>query len=251
MGIGGCAVGLCAPLTGIKKMINSPKNYKMRIVFRWTDNQAEHSHALRGIKKMVLDSGLPYEPSKFVTSQPRLAYGPAPAKGQRAEREYLDIYLLERRSEEEVRAALLQTAPSGFEILQLTRVPYPLPSVQNLMAAIRYRVKGDFSAYISSGRKLEDWNGMSQLAVTVQALNGITYEKNLTDGLLASRVLGPQEIELTLVPISGQWIRPQWFMAAWLDIPVPAQDENFTVEGFDFIRQELCWRDTQGVYHTI
>ena len=38
----------------------------MRIVFRWADNQAEHSHALRGIKKMVLDSGLPYEPSKFV-----------------------------------------------------------------------------------------------------------------------------------------------------------------------------------------
>lgn len=223
----------------------------MRIVFRWADDQAEHPHALRGIKKMVLDSGLPYEPSKFVASLPRLAYGPAPAKGQRAEREYLDIYLLERRSEEEVRAALLQTAPEGFEILQLTRVPYPLPSVQNLMAAVRYRVKGKFSAYISSGRKLEDWNGMSHLAVTVQALNGITHEKNLTAGLLASRVLGPKEIELTLVPLNGQWIPPQWFMAAWLGIPVPAQDEDFAIEGFNFIRQELCWLDTQGVYHTI
>ena len=251
MGIRGGAIGVCAPLAGIKKMINSPKIYKMRIVFCWTDGQAEHPHALRGIKRMVLDSGLPYEPSKFVKSLPRLAYGPAPAKGQRAEREYLDIYLLERRSEEEVRAALLQTAPEGFTILQLARVPYALPSVQNLMAAVRYRVKGDFSACMLPGRKLEDWNGMSHLTVTVQALNGITHEKNLTAGLLASRVLGPQEIELTLVPMSGLWIRPQWFIAAWLGITVPAQDENFTVEGLDFIRQELYWRDTQGVYHEI
>ncbi len=232
-------------------MINTPKIYKMRIVFRWVDITTEHAHALRGIKKMVLDSGLPYEPSKFVKTLPRLAYGPAPAKGQRAEREYLDIYLLEPRSEQEVRQALLKTAPEGFEILQLTRVPYPLPSVQNLAAAVRYRVKGDFSQFTSLGRKLEDWNDPGNLTVTLQAENGMTCQKDITPGLISARVVGPDEILLTLAPIGDKWINPQWFVAAWLGQIIPAQEENVVIDGLVFIRQELCWRDSQGELHTI
>ena len=223
----------------------------MRIVFHWTDERTEHEHALRGIKKMVLDSGLPYEPSKFVKTLPRLAYGPAPAKGQRAEREYLDIYLLEPCSEQAVRQALLKTAPEGFEILQVSRVPYPLPSVQNLAAAVRYRVKGDFSQFVSRGRKIEDWNSMGNLTVTLRAENGMVCQKDITPGLLGARVLGPDEIILTLAPLGDKWIHPQWFIAAWLGQEIPAQDETFTVEGLAFIRQELCWKDSQGELHVI
>lgn len=229
----------------------TPKIYKMRIVFRWQDNQTEHPYALRGIKRMVLDSGLPYEPSKFVSSLPRLAYGPALAKGQRAEREYLDIYLLENRDEKDVRQALMQTAPKGFEIVQLTRVPYPLPSVQNLAAAARYRVKGDFSPFVSSGRKLETWNEKRDFIVTLRDADGTVRERNITQGLVKSCVCAPDEIELLLAPISGQWVNPQWFIAAWAGLEVPLQDENFAVAGLVFIRQELCWRDSQGEFHSI
>ena len=228
-----------------------PKNYKMRIVFRWNDGQTEHPHTLRGIKKMVLDSGLPYEPSKFVPSLPRLAYGPAPAKGQRAEREYLDIYLLNLVSEDEVRQALLQTAPAGFEILQLARVPYPLPSVQNLAAAARYRVKGNFAPFVSLGRKIEDWNGIGNLTVTLRAENGVVCQKDITPGLIEARVSAPDEVALTLAPINGKWVPPQWFFAAWLGQEVPAEDETFTVAGLVFIRQCFCWRDSQGELHPI
>ena len=232
-------------------MINTPKIYKMRIVFRWKDGKAEHPHALRGIKRMVLDSGLPYEPSKFVQSLPRLAYGPALAKGQRAEREYLDIYLLEKRSADEVRHALLQTAPEGFEILQLSRVPYPLPSVQNLAAAARYRVKGDFSPYLSSGRKLETWNTVGNLTVSLCAADNTIRERDITPGLVSARVCAPDEISLLLAPVNGQWVSPQWFVAAWAGLEVPIPDENFAVAGLVFIRQELCWRDSQGEFHPI
>ena len=229
----------------------TPKNYKMRIVFRWNDGQAEHPHTLRAIKRMVLDSGLPYEPSKFVSSLPRLAYGPAPAKGQRAEREYLDIYLLEKCNADEVRQALLQTAPAGFEILQLTRVPYPLPSVQNLAVAAEYRVKGDFSQFISSGRKLEDWNSRSDLTVTLRNEKGVVCERTITPGLLAARVCAPDEVALTIGPVNGQWQPPQWFIAAWLGQEVPAEDEPFTVAGLVFIRKCFYWRDSQGELHPI
>lgn len=229
----------------------TPKIYKMRIVFRWQDNDTEHPYALRGIKRMVLDSGLPYEPSKFVSSLPRLAYGPALAKGQRAEREYLDIYLLENRDEKDVCRALMQTAPKGFEIVQLTRVPYPLPSVQNLAAAARYRVKGNFSPFLSSGRKLEMWNEKRDFIVTLRDAKGMARERNITQGLVESCVCAPDEIKLLLAPINGQWISPQWFIAAWAGLEVPLQDENFAVAGLVFIRQELCWRDSQGEFHPI
>lgn len=229
----------------------TPKNYKMRIVFRWNDGEAEHPHTLRAIKRMVLDSGLPYEPSKFVHSLPRLAYGPAPAKGQRAEREYLDIYLLENRNADEVRQALLQAAPEGFEILQLTRVPYPLPSVQNLAVAVRYRVKGDFSAFVSLGRKLDDWEHIETLVVSLRNEKGVLCERNITAGLLDARVCAPDEVALTLGPVNGQWQPPQWFVAAWLGREVPLADDTFTVEGLVFIRQYFCWRDSQGELHPI
>lgn len=96
---------------------------------------------------MVLASGLPFEPAKVNKNWPRLAYGPAPAFGQTAEREYLDIYLRTSVSAEETRAGLEAAKPKGLELVSVERVPYALPSVQNLAAVAKYRVEGDFALY--------------------------------------------------------------------------------------------------------
>lgn len=232
-------------------MINTPKIYKMRIVFRWSDLTAEPPNVFNAVRKMVLACGLPFEPAKINKHWPRLAYGPAPAKGQRAEREYLDIYLRQPCSEEEVRAALASAAPRGLELVQVTRVPYPLPSVQNLAAAARYRVKGDFASLVSSGRTIEDWAGAGDIAVALRAENGIVCHKNLSAGLISASTTAPDEVTLTLAPINGKWVLPQWFIAAWLGWEVPAQDEAFSIEGLIFIRQNFFWRDSQGELHPI
>ena len=134
-------------------MMNTPKIYKIRVVFRWLKNQADRN-TFNAVRKMVLTAGLPFEPAKVNKNWPRLAYGPSPALGQRAEREYLDIYLQKSIAAEEVQSALEKAAPSGLELLSVRRVPYPLPSVQNLAAAARYRVEGNFSSY-QPGGKLE------------------------------------------------------------------------------------------------
>ena len=232
-------------------MKDTPKIYKMRIVFRWMENQAENRNVFNAVRKMVLDSGLPYEPAKVNKNWPRLAYGPAPAQEQRAEREYLDIYLREHCSEEGVRQALQQAAPKGLELLQVDRVPYPLPSVQSLAAAVRYRVKGDFSPYISAGRKIKDWAGKGDLFVVLRAENGTVCQQDITPFVWEAKTLSPEEIELTLAGIDGKWTPPQWVVAAWLGEEVPFQGGSCLPEDMMFIRQGFYWKDSQGELHLI
>ena len=230
-------------------MINAPKIYKMRIVFRVLENEAKQLNVFDAVRKMVLESGLPFEPAKVNPRWPRLAYGPAPAKGQRAEREYLDIYLRTLCSEQDVHRALEKAAPAGVALLQVTRVPYPLPSVQNLAAAVRYRVKGDCSRFGLPERKIEVWAEAGNRTVTLRSPNGMSCQKDLTSGLIEAQTVCSDEVALTLAPINGKWISPQWFVAAWLGLEIPAQEELFELEGLIFIRQHFYWQDSQGELH--
>ncbi|MCQ2410032.1 MAG: DUF2344 domain-containing protein [Elusimicrobiaceae bacterium] len=224
----------------------------MRIVLRVAESAAADTNVFKAVRKMVLASGLPYEPAAINPNWPRLAYGPEPAPGQRAEREYVDIYLREARSEEQVRGQLLQAAPAGLELLQVARVPYALPSVQNLAAAVRYRVKGDFSPWNLPGRKIEDWVVEAEKkTVLVQVPSGEMREKNIAPCLMEASTVSEQEVALTLVRVNGQWVPPQWVIGAWLGVAVPAQQDPFTERGIIFIRQEICWKDTQGALHPI
>lgn len=230
-------------------MKETPKIYKMRIVFRWLENKAENSNVFNAVRKMVLASGLAYEPAKVNKNWPRLAYGPAPAQGQRAEREYLDIYLREHCSEEEVCRRLQQVAPAGLELLEVKRVPYPLPSVQNLATAARYRVKGNFGLLAPSGRKIEEWAGKGNLFVIQRAENGMVYQKEITPFVLEAKTLSPEEVTLTLTSVNGKWITPQWVIAAWLGKDLSAQEDVFAENEIIFIRECFCWEDSQGELH--
>lgn len=250
MGVGSCAIRVCAAVAGIKKMINTPKIYKMRIVF-YLAQKPGNTTVFNAVRKMVLDSGLPYEPAKVNKHWPRIAYGPAPAQGQQAEREYLDIYLREPCSVGEVQQALQKAAPKGLTLLQVKRVPYPLPSVQNLAAAVRYRVKGDFSSWINSGRSIENWMQAGKKTVTFQSENGMVYQKDIAPLLLEAKTVSPQEVTFTLAEIEGQHVSPQWVIAAWWGREILPQVDIFATEDIIFIRQEICWRDSQGELHAI
>ena len=232
-----------------KKMMNSPKIYKIRIVFRWLKNQAE-KNTFNAVRKMVLTAGLPFEPAKVNKNWPRLAYGPSPALGQRAEREYLDIYLQKSIATEEVHRALEEAAPKGLELLDVRRVPYPLPSVQNLAAAARYRVEGDFFLY-QPGRKLEEFLNSGRVEVTFRAENGLSCVKDIQPFVGPCRTISSKVVSLTVLPVQGKWINPEEVIAAWLDLEIPAGEENFTVEGLTFIREGLFWQDSQGEFHLI
>ncbi len=251
MGTGGGAVGVCPAHPRIKKMINTSKIYKMRIVFRMDVLKAENRNVFNAVRKMVLASGLPVEPAKVNKNWPRLSYGPAPAQGQWAEREYLDIYLQESVPVADVKQRLEAVAPEGLCLLSIQRVPYPLPSVQNLAAAARYRVQGDFTSLNVSGRKWEEFIGTGRMLVSLRAENGIIITLDAAPYLVDFHWQASDDFCCTLQRVQDKWLRPEWLIAAWLGIEIPAEEEPFTLAALQFTRQCLLWRDSQGELHPI
>lgn len=231
-------------------MINAPKIYKMRIVFRIVKKTGGTGNVFNVVRKMILASGLPFEPAKVNANWPRMAYGPAPAYGQKAEREYLDIYLRKPTAAEEVRSALLAAAPDGLEIVSAARVPYPLPSVQNLAAAARYRLKGDFASF-QTGRKLEEFVNEARVEVIRRAENGLSCVIDAKPYIVSAETAAPGEAVLTLACVRDKWVKPEWILAAWLGLEVPAGEEAFSVDGVTVIRECLLWRDSEGLFHPI
>ena len=223
----------------------------MRIVFRWDILKAETQNSFNAVRKMVLASGLPVEPAKVNKNWPRLSYGPSPAQGQRAEREYLDIYLREFVSAADAKQRLQAVAPKGLTLMSAERVPYPLPSVQNLATAARYLVQGDFSRFTAPGREWETFIGSGPILITRRAENGIAVTLDAAPYLVDSYTQAPNEILCTLQRVQDKWMRPEWLIATWLGVEIPAQEEAFALDGILVTRQCLLWRDSQGELHPI
>lgn len=223
----------------------------MRIVLCEDITQPESRNTFNAVRKMVLRSGLPVEPAKVNKNWPRLSYGPTVAQGQRAQREYLDIYLQEFVPVADVKQRLEAVAPAGLHILTVERVPYPLPSVQNLAAAARYLVQGDFSRFNVSGQEWETFVRADRILITRRAENGLTVTLDGAPYLVDTSVLAPNEILCTLQCVQGKWLRPEWLIAAWLGLEIPAQSDAFVLEGICCTRQCLLWRDSQGQLHEL
>lgn len=222
----------------------------MRIVFTCAEKSPARLNTFNAVRSMVLASGLPYEPAKVNKNWPRLAYGPAPSMGVRAEREYLDIYLLSAVPAEQVRSSLEQAKPQGLTLLDVQRVPYALPSVQNLAAAAVYRVEGNFGLF-APDMTAEDFFNAARVDITRWADNGLALVQNAKPYIWKAQTVSNRAVRLTLLNVQGKWERPQTLIAAWLGIDIPAQDEAFTVEGFTFIRESFLWQDSEGEFHPI
>ena len=222
----------------------------MRIVFRGPQKGGGHNHVFNAVRNMVLASGLAFEPAKINKHWPRLAYGPAPAFGQQAQREYVDIYLQHPLPAAEVKTALEKAMAPGMELISVQRVPYALPSVQNLAAAAAYRVEGDFALY-GPEKTPEEFFNAPRIEITRRAENGLTLTEEVKPYVLGVQTLSPRGLRLHLACVEGKWLKPQTLVAAWLGLDVPVQDDLFTVEGFTFIREGLFWRDSAGELHLI
>lgn len=235
---------------GHKKMINTPKIYKMRIVFRGSEEGTANSNIFNAVRNMVLASGLAFEPAKMNKNWPRLAYGPAPAFGQIAEREYLDIYLTQPVCAAQVQEALQRVKPPYIQLLSVQRVPYTLPSVQSLASVAQYRIEGDFTQYRPEETPEAFFNA-DRIELVRQAESGLTITVNIKPYVFGVQTLSPRALRLTLTCVEGKWMKPQIALSAWLGMNVPLEDEGFTVEGFTFIREGLFWQDSAGALHLI
>jgi radical SAM-linked protein len=231
-------------------MINTSKIYKMRIVFRFVQDKREPNLVFNAVRKMILASGLPFEPAKVNKKWPRFSYGPALPKDICAWREYVDVYLVSFVPADEVKRKLEEVKPPLLEIIEVQRVPYALPSVQNLVAAVQYRVKGNFASFTLE-QTVENYFSATRVEVVYRSANGCTLVVDARPYILQARMLSAEEMQLLLCCVNGKWFPPQELVASYLGIEIPRGQEAFTVDGFSFIREGLYWKDSQGLLHLI
>ncbi len=250
MGPGGSAIRLCAAAKGIKKMINTPKIYKMRIVFRLSANAPARADIVGALRHMVQTSNLPYASAKQNPRAVRLNYGPSVKRGQWAEREYADIYLRKSVGVAQVRAQLENSKPQGFTLLEVYRVPYNLPAVQQLGTVGVFRAEGNFAAYAPK-ETFENYVTAARLEVVRQAANGMNLSMDIKPFVVGGKTLSPQGVELTLQSVADKWLSPLVVLYGWLGLPIPMQDDLLTAEGFTVTRLGLYWQDSAGELHLI
>lgn len=215
----------------------------MRIVFTLTE-KGDYAKIFNEIRKAVIKSGLPFEPAKVNKNWPRLAYGPVLGYGQESLGEYLDIYLSRPLPEEEVFRALTAAAGDTVRILRVSRVPYALASVSNLATVSRYLVKGDFKRY-APAKTLGEFLDGKNAQVGFMLENGFTRIMELKPFVIGCEQLEEDCVRLTLQTVGEKSLKPEYAVAAWLGLEIPA-DGEFTVPGVKFIREGLYWRDSQG-----
>jgi radical SAM-linked protein len=230
-------------------MINFPKIYKMRIVLR-ADENAKRKNVFYAIRSMVLASGLPYEPAKVNKNWPRLVFGPTCALSQYAEREYLDIYLRESVPVEQVRQSLERSKPAEITLLEVSRVPYAMPAVADLAAAVKYRAEGNFSAF-GTEQTLENYFNADHVEVVRRAENGLTLTFDVKPLVLEAQTENASVLHLTLAGKNGKWLNPYVAIGAWLGLTIPLPDDTFTISGIKMVREGLYWQDTNGSLHLI
>ena len=229
-------------------MIVTPKIYKMRVVFS-VKGLWDHKRIFNALREMVLASGLPFEPAKVNKNWPRLAYGPVLGYKQYSLGEIADLYFSAPVTEADAQAALSKSAPDGVRVLRVRRVPYALPSVSNLADVMQYSVQGDFSFY-TPVCCAEEFFRKKHIYVTVVSPSGMRIEQELKPFIL--QVTQPQtdRIDLFLQKQGDKTAKPEYVVAAWLNVEVPAE-EQFTLPEFKFTREKLYWRDSEGTLNAL
>lgn len=219
----------------------------MRVVFRALNNAT--TNVFKAVREMILRSGLAFEPAKVNKQWPRFAYGPSVAVQQQALREYVDIYLSALVPAEEVQRKLEEAGAGELVILSVQRVPYAMPSVQNLAAAAIYSVEGPFSSFALE-QTVENYFNAPRVEAVYRSEKGLVLTRNIKASVLQAQTLSADKIRLTLACAEGKWIPVQEVVASYLGMEIAAQ-EDWTVEGFTFVREGLYWRDSQGTLHLI
>ena len=229
-------------------MNTTPKIYKMRIRFIVTTNW-DHKRIFAALRTMVIKSALPFEPAKVNKHWPRLSYGPALGYGQYSLGELADLYFTAAVEPAEAQAALVKSAPDGVRVLQVWRVPYALPSVSNVAEVMKYSVQGDFASYAPVHSAEEFFSG-KHIYITKQTSGAISLQQDIKPFILSATAPEANKLELFLVRQGDKTTKPEYAVAAWLQVPVPAEAE-FTLPNIKFIREALYWRDSEGKLHAL
>jgi hypothetical protein len=114
---------------------------------------------------------------------------------------------------------------------------------------MKYSVQGDFSFYTPADCA-EEFFRKRHIYVSVEAPGGMSLQRDLKPFILQAVQPQPDKVELLLQRYVDKTAKPEHVIAAWLQIPVPVQEE-FTLPELKFTREALYWCDSMGKLHTI
>ncbi|MCX5783762.1 MAG: TIGR03936 family radical SAM-associated protein [Elusimicrobia bacterium] len=219
------------------------KLYRLRVRFARLGLARELSHLeqIKALRKIAQSSGLACALSKSGKLKAvKMSFGPAIPLGYESLAEYADIFLTAPVSHGEALDKLNKAAEGGFSAVGARSIPLHFPSVESLVNAAEYEVRGNFG---SAPAPLEKFLGDAEIMIKKIKPGGIEEIINARPLIVSVRLVSPDCVELKMRFRPKSNLKPEKIIGAWLNI----SDEQAAGE-FKFLRKELYWENKEGKF---
>uniref|UniRef100_UPI0039B9A8C1 TIGR03936 family radical SAM-associated protein n=1 Tax=Candidatus Ruminimicrobium bovinum TaxID=3242779 RepID=UPI0039B9A8C1 len=142
--------------TNYKRDINLPKNYALtnnlptqssvRVLLKFSRkglvkylSQLEQIDFLRRTLKRT---SLPVTYTAGFSPLIKTSFGPAVSVGHESDCEYVDLYMTQKVSEENIMSEISKVLPEGYKILQAKYLPLKFPAINSLVNVVEYSIEG-------------------------------------------------------------------------------------------------------------
>ena len=197
---------------------------------------------IRAFREMALASGLPcLVPGK---ASPKMSFGPAVCAGYESEAEYVDLYLSAPVAQAEAVAKISAAAKDGFVVLSVKKVPVHFPSLESLMNAAEYEIRGDFGP--QAAQSLERFVSCSAIPVVKTKPAGTQECIDARPLIISMALCAPQTLHMVLRFGPGRTLKPERIVCHWLGIDA----QSAAAGGLTVLRKQLYWESSEGVLHT-
>lgn len=224
-----------------------PKNmenvrYRVCVSRRGSARELTHLAQIELLRRCVASSGLPAATDKRrKRPRPKLAFGPAIAKGYESLAEYFDLELLSQVSQEEITEALDKVLDGGYKVEQVRRIPKFFPSLDSSINVVRYEIYGCFPK--NSKELLKKFLSRSEIVIEKIKDGGARIEHVDARPLIIEMKQDPLDtLHLTLRFGPKRTVKPEAILAVLLSAKGPGE----ILKHFDILRKELLSETARG-----
>ncbi|MDD4004769.1 MAG: DUF2344 domain-containing protein [Elusimicrobiaceae bacterium] len=188
---------------------------------------------LQLFREMVSVSGLDYA---VKSGNVKMSFGPAIVEGYESRSEYADLFLKGFVDSAGAAASLCAVCPAGYEVLGVRRVPVQFPSVEEMLAAVSYTVRGGFDG------TLDEFDGFVGGCGPIlrEKSDGRVLALNPAELVLKTSMPEPGVLGLLMAVGAGRNLRPELLLGRHSGRELaPGRD-------IKVIREEFFWKSSDG-----
>lgn len=200
-----------------------------------------HLAQIELLRRAVLVSALPAVlDRRRKKPRPRLAFGPAIAKGYESLAEYFDLELASRVPAEKIVAALSAALEDGYAVVSARRIPKYFPSLDASINVVRYAIQGAFPD--DGGESLARFLSRREIVIEKLKDGGARVERVDARPLIIEMVQdSTSALRLSMRFGPKRTVKPEALLRAWL------LENGFGVQGHcAILRKELLSETARG-----